>query len=100
MRKLFALSSKIFGIEDGWKQLIDVLLEVFNIGWKSADEGVVDESKISEQIVTNNDLFLCLELLGDGFELTSKLLNEVSIWHFVALSVEPKWVDVNQITSS
>lgn len=69
----FGLSRKILGIENGWEELIDVFLEVFDISGKSANESVVDETEISEEIVANENMLFRLEFLGDYLELASNL---------------------------
>ena len=61
---------EIFCVEDDWEELVDTILECFDVEGKGADESLVEIYQICKQIVSNNDaIILGCELLANFLEL-------------------------------
>jgi len=68
------MGSKKFGVDNDRELLMDIVLELSDASWKWAHEGVVDESKISKEIVADNGVGLSSKRVGDLGKLTRHFL--------------------------
>lgn len=92
IHRVGAVGCEVFGVDHDWKHFMDVFLEVLDADWQRADEGLVDEAKVSEEVMADDYLSLLsetfddlLERLSNGWQLLFGLL--------AILVVEPLGVD-------
>ena len=92
MHRISPFSSQILCVNNICKQFVDDNLEELDTLGKRTPKGVIEEREIGEEVMTNNDVILMLELYDNRIKLDflglPLLLNI-----FAASITEPRWID-------
>ena len=63
------MGCEVLGIDDYWKQVMNVFLEVLDIGGQRTDESFVEEAEVGEEVVADDNMNLVLEFFDNPSEL-------------------------------
>ena len=98
IHRIIIVSSQVFCIEDGWKQLVDFRLKFLDCCGKVANEGLVQEAKVGKDVMSDKNVLFLLQSCNDLGELSLDI-RQLSLRLITRLGGEPFWLNAGQITT-
>ena len=92
------MSGQVFCIEDGGEQLVDFRLKILDCCGKVANEGLIQETKVGEDVVSDKNVLFLLQNCNDLGELSLDI-RQLSLRLITRLGGEPFWLNAGQITT-